>query len=173
LLALKKLSQLCHVLLGACYPFLEFANALYGLRPDIIVRGGLLALRSGGAGRSVAAGAGEHLLDRYIQGAGHASECVALGVGRSPFSFDAATALAEDLEPHPRDSGTFGQLPDGQPRVLAPLFDPLAEGLPGCFVHVALAEVVRPGSGALHHGSVAVVSRGTMLRRPVSTVVDK
>jgi hypothetical protein len=66
-------------------------------------------------------------------------------------SLDAPTALAEDLKPHPGDPGTVGQLPDGQSSVLAPLFDPLAEGLPGCFVHVALAEVVRLGSAALDH----------------------
>jgi hypothetical protein len=128
------LPQLCHLLLGACNPFLELANALHGPSPDGIVRGSLLALRSGGARRDVSAGAGEHLLDRHVQGACHASERVTLGVGQTPFSLDAATAFAEDLEPHPRDTSTFGQLPDGQSRVLPPLLDPLAEGLPGCLI---------------------------------------
>src|SRR4030095_9535127 len=80
---------------------------------------------------------------------GHASEGCALGVGWPPFSLDAPTALAEDLEPHPGDPGAVGQLPDGQASVLGPLRDPLAEGLPGCFVHIALAEVVHPGSGCI------------------------
>jgi hypothetical protein len=167
------LSQLSHLLLGACNPFLELANALYGLGPDVIGRGSLLALRSGGGRRGVSADAGEHLLDGHVHGAGHASERRALGVGWPPFSLDVATAFAEDLEPDPRDTGTFGQLPDGQSRVFAPLLDPLAEGLPGCFVHVALAEVVRPGSAALHHEAALNVSKKTMLRRRVSIVVDK
>jgi len=167
------LPQLCHLLLGACNPFLELANAIYSLGPDVIMRGALRAPRSGGARRGVSAGPGEHLLDRHVQGAGHASERITLGVGWSPFSLDAATALTKDLEPHPRDSGAFGQLPDGQSSVLAPLLDPLAEGLPGCFVHVALAEVVRPGSAALHHEAARNVTKKTMLRRLVSTVVDK
>jgi len=151
------LAQLCHLLLGAGNSFLELANALYGPGPDVIVRSCLLGLCSG-AGRGASAGAGEHLLNRYIEGAGHASERGALGVGWPPFSLDVPTAFAEDLEPDPRDPGAFGQLADGQSRVFAPLLDPLAEGLPGCFVHVALAEVVRPGSAALHHEAVRSVS---------------
>jgi hypothetical protein len=165
LLALQELSQLCHLLLGACNPFLELADALYGLGPDVIVRRRLLALRSSGGRRGVSADAGEYLLDRHVQGAGHASERGALGVGWAPLSLDVPTAFADDLEPHPRDTGTFGQLPDGQSRVLAPLLDPLAESLPGCFVHVALAEVVRLGSAALHHEAARIVSKRTMLRR--------
>jgi hypothetical protein len=156
------LPQLCHLLLCACNPFLELANAIYGLGPDVIVRGSLLAPRSGGARRGVSAGACEHLLDGHVQGAGHASERIALGVGWPPVSLDATTALAEDLEPHPRDTGPFGQLPDGQSSVLAPLLDPLAEGLPGCFVHVALAEVVRSGSAALDHEAARNVTKKTM-----------
>jgi hypothetical protein len=113
LLALKELSQLGHLLLGAGNPLLEFANALYGLGSDVIVRGRLLAVRSGGGRRGVSAGAGEHLLDRHVQGAGHASEGGALGVGWPPLSLDAATALADDLEPDSRDSGTLRQLSDG------------------------------------------------------------
>jgi hypothetical protein len=166
------LSQLGHLLLSACNSFLEFSNALYGSRPDVIPRGSLLA-RCSAAGPGVSARASEHLFDRHVEGAGHASERGAFGVGWPPFSLDAATAFAEDLEPHPRDPGTVGQLPDGQSSVLAPLFDPFAEGLPGCFVHVALAEVVRPGSAALHHEAARTVSRKTMLRRQVSIVVDK
>jgi hypothetical protein len=65
LLALKELSQLSHLLLGACNPFLELPNALYGPGPRVIVRRGPLALRSG-ARRGVAAGAGEHLLNRDV-----------------------------------------------------------------------------------------------------------
>jgi hypothetical protein len=164
LLALKELSQLCHLLLGAGNSFLELANALDGSGPDVIVSRGLLA-RCSGAGCGVSAGAGEHLLDRYVEGAGHASEGGALGVGWPPFSLDAPTALAEDLEPHPRDTGMFGQFPDGQSSVLAPLLDPLAEGLPGCFVHVVLAEVVRLGSGCIAPRSCANVIKKTMLRR--------
>jgi hypothetical protein len=167
------LSQLCHLLLSACNSFLEFANALYGPSPDVIGRGSLLALRSGGGRRGVSADAGEHLLDGHVQGAGHASERRALGVGWPPFSLDVATAFAEDLEPHPRDPGLFGQLPDRQSSVLAPLLDPLAEGLPGCFVHVTLAEVVRLGSAALHHEAAQNISKRTMLSRRVSIVVDK
>jgi hypothetical protein len=159
-------------LFGACNSFLELANALYGPGPDVIASRGLLGLFSG-AGRGVSAGAGEHLLNRYIESAGHASEGGALGVGWPPFSLDAATALADDLEPHPGDPGTFGQLPDGQSSVLASLLDPLAEVLPGCFVHVVLAEVVRPGSGCIGPRSCSDVINKTMLRRRVSTVVDK
>jgi hypothetical protein len=139
-LALEEFSQLGHFLLGAGNSFLELTNALDGPRPDVIVRRGLLA-RCSGPGRGVSAGAGEYLLDRHVEGAGHAREGGALGVGWPPLSLDAPTALAQDLEPHPRDPGTFGQFPDGQSSVLAPLLDPLAEGLPGCFVHVVLAEV--------------------------------
>jgi hypothetical protein len=164
-LALKELPQLRHFLLGACNSFLEFANAVYGLGPDVIARGAPRGLRSGGVRCGVSAGAGEHLLDRHVQGAGHASERITLWVGWPPFSLDAATALAEDLEPHRRDTGTFGQLPNLQSTVLAPLLDPLTEGLPGCFVHVVLAEVVRLGSGCIAPRSRSDVTKKTMLRR--------
>jgi hypothetical protein len=59
------LSQLGHFLLGAGNAFLEFANALDGSGPDVIVSRGLLARCSAAAG-GVSAGAGEHLLDRHL-----------------------------------------------------------------------------------------------------------
>jgi hypothetical protein len=166
------LPQLSHLLLCASNPFLELTNALYGLGPGVLARAPR-ALHSGGARGGVSAGPGEHLLDRDVQGASYPSERIALGVGWPPFPLDPATPLAQDLEPHPRDAGAFSQLPDGQSSVLAPLLDPFAKGLPGCFIHVVLAEVVRLGSAALDHEAARDVIKKTMWRRLVSIVVDK